>query len=38
MNYGLDAAFVTADHHELKKIEQNEAITFHWIRPPPVKK
>jgi predicted nucleic acid-binding protein len=28
----LDATFVTCDHHELEKVEQNSAIPFLWIR------
>jgi predicted nucleic acid-binding protein len=28
----LDAAFVTSDHHELEKVEQDEAVPFLWIR------
>jgi predicted nucleic acid-binding protein len=28
----LDATFVTCDHHELEKVEQNESVQFLWIR------
>ena len=30
----LGFTLVTADHHELDRVEQNETISFHWIRPP----
>jgi predicted nucleic acid-binding protein len=33
----IPGTLVTSDY-ELKPIEQNEAIDFHWIRPPPEKK
>ena len=29
----LGFTLVTADHHELDHVEQNETISFHWIRP-----
>jgi PIN domain nuclease of toxin-antitoxin system len=29
----LGFTLVTADHHELDRVEQNETISFHWIRP-----
>jgi predicted nucleic acid-binding protein len=28
----LNATFVTSDHHELEKVEQDEAVPFLWIR------
>ena len=29
----LNFTLVTADHNELDRVEQNETISFHWIRP-----
>ena len=28
----MNCIFVTADHHELDALEQNESIQFYWIR------
>jgi len=28
----LDSVIVTSDHHEFDIVEQNEAISFQWIR------
>jgi predicted nucleic acid-binding protein len=34
----LNLTLVTADHHELDRVEQNEPVSFHWIRPQPSNK
>jgi PIN domain nuclease of toxin-antitoxin system len=33
----LSAQFVTADHHELEKVEHQEALSFVWLPPRPHK-